>query len=146
MGALASQMAHLGCCRLPAVSCGRCLWEDSIPVLMKYLCQIVFWCFLKFSHRSFLGATWENSTVFQNSWPLGDEIPPAWIIKAQRDCSEKSTWSSAWGRRSLLERALRSLGSFSDVAEHAQSSSSLMGWDAEIRVRCISRAPCLFSH
>lgn len=35
------------------------------------------WCFLEVSHRSFLGARWEDSTVLQNSWPLGDETPPA---------------------------------------------------------------------
>lgn len=81
---------------------------------------------LELSLRSFLGAGWGNSTVVQNSWPLGDETPLAWIIKAQKDCSEKSTLTSAWGRSHLLESTLRSLGSASQLAEYAQSSGFLM--------------------
>lgn len=75
----------MGWCRLPAETV---VWD--VPVGGLYLSangvslQTALWYFLEFSHRSFLGARWENSTVFQNSWPLGDETPPAWIIKAQR--------------------------------------------------------------
>lgn len=118
------------------LSCGRSLWEGCISVVMEHLWQAALRCFLELSHRSFLGARGENSTVFQNSWPLGDETPPAWIIKAQRELSEKSTLSSAWGRRSLLESTLRSLGSSSRLAEYAQSSSSPVGWDAEMQTLC----------
>lgn len=98
---------------------------------------------LELSLRSFLGAGWGNSTVVQNSWPLGDETPLAWIIKAQKDCSEKSTLTSAWGRSHLLESTLRSLGNASHLAKYAQSSGFLVD---EMHRCCVPRAPSSFSH
>lgn len=79
------------------LSCGRCLWEDCVSVLMEYLWQTVLWCFLESSHRSFLGARWENSTVWwENSTEM--RLPRHELLKL-RETVQKSQHELAHGKK-----------------------------------------------